>query len=168
MGYLQIFTLRATHGIAELERALVLDRNLAMAHGFIGLGKHFVGRSEETAAHIQEALRLSPRDTNAYLWMAIAGLAKLGLGADEEAVALFRRAIETNRNFALAHFWLAAALALLGRLNEARSEVQAGLALDARFTIARYRGGASSDNPIYLAERERGLDGLRKAGVPEG
>jgi TolB-like protein len=168
MGYLQIFTRRAAQGIAEFERALVLDRNMAMTHGFIGLAKHFVGRGEETVAHIQEALRLSPRDTHAYLWMAIAGLASLGLGADAEAVTLFRRAIETNRNFSLAHFWLAAALALLGRLNEARSEVQAGLALDPHFTIARYRGGASSDDPTYLAQRERGIDGLRKGGVPEG
>jgi hypothetical protein len=35
------------------------------------------------------------------------------------------------------------------------------------FTIARNRAGATSDNPTYLAQRERLLDGMRKAGVPE-
>ena len=42
---------------------------------------------------------------------------------------------------------LAAALAHLGRLDEARSAVQAGLALDPTFTISRFRARASSDNP---------------------
>jgi hypothetical protein len=29
------------------------------------------------------------------------------------------------------------------------------------------RAGGSSDNPTYLEQRERVLDGMRKAGVPE-
>jgi Tfp pilus assembly protein PilF len=79
--------------IAECERALALDHNLADAHAFIGLAKFFLGRSEETEAHIREALRLSPRDTNAYRWFMFVGLAKLFLGADVEAVAWLRRSI---------------------------------------------------------------------------
>ena len=35
------FTPRAAQGIAECRRRLELDRNLAMAHGFIGLAKYF-------------------------------------------------------------------------------------------------------------------------------
>jgi hypothetical protein len=33
--------------------------------------------------------------------------------------------------------------------------------------MRRYRAGAPSDNPIYLAQRERVAEGLRKAGLPE-
>src|SRR4029078_10272414 len=62
LGCVQMYTNRAAQGIAECERALVLDRNLADAHGFIGLGKYFVGRGAETEAHVCEAIRLSPRD----------------------------------------------------------------------------------------------------------
>jgi hypothetical protein len=80
----------------------------------------------------------------------------------------FRRAIETNRNFPLAHLCLAAALAHLGRLAEARSVVQAGLALDGTFTISRFRNSLATDNPRYLAGREHIYEGMRKAGVPEG
>jgi TolB-like protein/class 3 adenylate cyclase len=127
LGYVQIFTNRVAQGIAEAERALALDRNLAIAHAFIGAGKTFVGRAEETEAHDQEALQLSPRDSNAYHWMASVAAAKLNLGADAEAAQWARRAIEANRNFPLAHFWLAAALAQLGRLDEARQAVQPGL-----------------------------------------
>lgn len=77
-------------------------------------------------------------------------------------------ALDANRNFAGGHFFLASALALLGRLDEARAAVQAGLALDSTFTVRRYRSGPSTDNPTYLAGRERMNEGMRKAGVPEG
>ncbi len=167
-GYVQILTNRAAQGIAECDRALALDRNLADAHGAIGGAKYFIGRGAETEAHVQEALRLSPRDRSAYTWMVYVGAVKLVLGADEEAIAWLRRSIETNRNIPVGHFFLAAALAHLGRLEEARAAVQAGLALDPNFTIRRLREGASSDNATYLAQRERQMDGMRKAGVPEG
>ncbi len=38
-------------------------------------------------AYVAAALRLSPCDTTAYVWMAGAGIAKLYLGADEAAAA---------------------------------------------------------------------------------
>jgi TolB-like protein len=167
LGYLHIQTNRAVQGIAECERALALDRNLTSAHASIGVAKYFIGRGEETEAHVQEALRLSPRDTFAYRWMGIAGFAKLLLGSDEEAVTRLRHTIEMNRNHPRAYFWLAAALAQLNRLDEAQSMVQAGLVLIPTFTLRRFRAGAFSDNPTYLAQRERVVEGMRKAGVPE-
>jgi TolB-like protein/class 3 adenylate cyclase len=168
IGRVQNFTNRAAEGIAECERALALDPNLATAHAQIGLAKLIIGRGEETEAHVNEALRLSPRDTNAYNWLGIAGLAKLLLSRDEEAVVRLRRAVETNRNWPSAHFYLSAALAQLGRADEAQAAGTAGLALDPDFTIHRYRSGAPGDNRTYLAQRERIYDGMRKAGVPEG
>jgi Flp pilus assembly protein TadD len=169
LGFVQIHDNRAAQGIAECERALALDPNLATAHGTIGLAKFHLGRGEETESHVQEALRLSPRDAEAMGWMIFAGLAKLQLDADEEAVARFRRSVEMNRNHPNTHFWLAAALAHLGRLDEAHSALNTGLALDPTFTIARYRtGGARSDNPRVRATWRRVRDGLRKAGLPEG
>ena len=99
--------------------------------------------------------------------MGLAGDAKLYIGGDDEAVIRFRRAIELNRNYSVAHFFQAAALAHLNRLDEARFAVQAGLALTPNFTLRRFRAGAMSDNPTYLAQRERVVEGLRKLGVPE-
>src|ERR1700730_17105846 len=147
--------------------ALALDRNLADAHGCIGMAKYFVGRAQETEAHIREALRLSPHDVFAYRWMLFVGIAKAQLGADGEAAGWLRRSIEANRNFPLAHFHLAEALALLGQLDDARAAAQAGLALDPGFNLRRYRVNALSDNPAYLAGRERSCEGMRLAGVPE-
>jgi TolB-like protein/class 3 adenylate cyclase/Flp pilus assembly protein TadD len=168
MGRIQNFTNRAAQGIAECERALALDPNLAIGHAQIGLAKLIIGRGEETEAHVNEALRLSPRDTYAYAWMGIAGLAKLLLSRDEEAVVRLRRAVETNRNWPSAHFYLAAALAQLGRFEEARAAATAGLSLDPTFTVHRYRSSVPGDNPTYRAQRQRIYDGLRRAGVPAG
>jgi TolB-like protein/class 3 adenylate cyclase len=167
LGLVQSFT-NPVQGIAECERALALDHNLADAHAFIGLAKFFLGRSEETEAHIREALRLSPRDTNAYRWFMFVGLAKLFLGADVEAAAWLRRSIEANRNHPVPHCYLAAALALLGSLDEARAAAQAGLVLNPTFSLRRYRARVASDHPAYLAGRERTCEGMRMAGVPEG
>ena len=169
LGLVEIFTKRGADGIAECEHALGLDRNLAAAHSIIGRGKTYIGRAEETEAHVGEALRLSPRDTLANIWMANAGLAKLHLGSWEQAAAWFRRAIEANRNSPQAYFSLAAALAHLGRLGEARSAAKAGLALDPAFAISRARAAstAMSDDQTYLAQLEPIFEGMRMAGVPE-
>jgi tetratricopeptide (TPR) repeat protein len=170
LGSVQIFTKRVAQGIAECEQALALDRNLARAHAIIGLGKYFLGRGKETEAHINEAFRLSPRDTLAHRWMAWVGIAKAQLGADAEAVVWLRRSLDANRNSSYAHFDLAAMLARLGELDEARAAVHAGLALDPNFTIRRYRDAtnARSDNPTFRAGCERTIEGMRLAGVPEG
>ncbi len=160
-------TKRNAEAVTEFEHALALDSNLAYAHALIGIAKTALGRADEAEGHIREALRLSPRNVMAHHWMSSAGTAKLHLGADDEAVAWLRRAIDANRNFAFTHLSLAAALARLGRVDEARAAAAAGLALEPGFTIGRLRAGVRSDNPVYLAGRERIYEGLRKAGVPE-
>jgi len=169
LGIVYMYTKRAAQGIAECEHALALDRNLAGAHASIGLGKILIGRPEETESHVIEALRLSPRDTMSYDWMSVAGIAKNHLGLWDQAAAWFRRAIEANRNYPHPYFVLGAALAQLGRLDEAHSAVKAGLALNPAFTISRARAvlAAISDHPRYLAGHGPIFEGMRKAGVPE-
>jgi Flp pilus assembly protein TadD len=145
----------------------MLDRNLVYAHALIGMAKTALGRAAEAESHYREALRLSPHDVAAHHCMSSAGTSKLHLTKDDEAVAWFRRAIETNRNFAFTHLSLAAALAHLGRIDEAHVAAKPGLILEPSFTVSRFRAGARSDNPVYLAGRERIYEGMRRAGVPE-
>jgi TolB-like protein/class 3 adenylate cyclase len=167
MGMVLGFTNRAAQGIAEYERALALDRNLAGAHSLIGQNKLFIGRAEETEGHVLEALRLSPRDPWAYVWLLTAGFAACLLGRNEEATTWFRRSIETNRNFAMCRFIYATVLMSTGRMDEARSEVAAGLALDPHFTITNFQSAIQSDNRVFLAQRARIIDDMRRAGIPE-
>jgi TolB-like protein len=167
LGRLEIYSRRAAAAIAECEGALALDRNLASAHATIGLAKIFMGNSEETEAQVQKALRLSPRDPFAMSWVATVGLAKLYLGDDEDAVEWFRRSIEKFREAPNAYFYLAAALAHLGRCDEAEVAVASGLAFNPAYTIKRFRESSFGDSERFLRQRERVYEGLRIAGVPE-
>ncbi|HME84592.1 MAG TPA: adenylate/guanylate cyclase domain-containing protein [Roseiarcus sp.] len=167
LGFVLCLTGRAQRGIEELERALAIDPNMATARSTLGLAQIWVGRAEETEAHVLKALRLSPRDPYVSLWFQQAGLAKTFLGDFEQALPWNKKSIEANRNNPWAYFYLAACLAHLGRLDEARHEVKAGLAVNPKFTIARCRAGFVSDNAVFLAQRERMIEGMRKAGVPE-
>jgi Flp pilus assembly protein TadD len=101
--------------------------------------------------------------------MFLAGIASTQLGRLEQAIPWFRRSIEANRNYMHTHFDLAAALAQVGRLEEARSAVKAGLALDRAYAISRLRANlaAMSDDPTFLAQLEPVFEGMRRAGVPE-
>jgi len=166
-GWVQIFTNRAAQGIREFEHALALDSNGAHAHAALGFAKFYMGLAAETEGHIFEALRLSPRDVEAYQWACFVGVAKLQLGSDVEAVSWLRRSIEANRNFPIAHLALAAALGLTGALDEARTAARTGLALNSGFTIRRFRTAQQSDNPNFLVGLERVCEGFRLAGVPE-
>ena len=168
MGRILAQTNRPAQAIEEFNRALSLNPNFAAAHAVTGLAKLYAGHPEETERHELEALRVSPRDTNANLWVSWMGLAKLHLGAYEDALNLYRRSMDLNPNYPNGRLYLAATLVELGRLDEARAEVKAALALDPNFTLRRYRDAAQSDNPVFLKGRERIIEDMRKAGVPEG
>ena len=173
LGYVEIVTKRAAQGIAECEHALALDRNLADAHAFIGFGKIYVGRAEETEAHVAEALRLSPRDTMAYTWMTSRRRREeptRPLGGSDRVVSPFDRSQPE----------LSAPALRVGKppsrssggLTRRAPAVKAGLVLDPGFSVSRafaanVAATAMSDDPTHLANLEPILDGMRKAGVPE-
>jgi TolB-like protein/Tfp pilus assembly protein PilF len=167
-GFVMGVTKRVERAMAESRHALELDPNLAFAHAMMGLHALHLGQGEETEGHVLEALRLSPLDAFAFAWCTIAGFAKNSLGRYEEAISWLRRGISRNSTFPMAHFHLGSALAHLGRMDEARAAAEAGLALDPTFNLASFRAAELSDDPYYFAWRERLIDGMRIAGVPEG
>ena len=154
--------------LRELEFAITLDRNLAWAHADAGFMKVLLGRAEEAEADVANAIRLSPRDPWLDRWHSLLGIADLFLGRLESALDRLRKSVEMNPNVALTQFFLAAASALSGRAAEAREARNAGLRLDPNFTVARFRNERRSENPTFLAQRERIYEGLSLAGVPEG
>ena len=163
-----LHVLRASErALRECELAIGLDRNLAAAHAEAGFMKVLLGRGEETEALVAEAMRLSPRDPLLSRWHFYIGMADLYLGRVDQAADPLRKSVELNSSFSIAHFLLAATLALMGRDAEAAEASAAGLRLDPNFSVAKFRSGARSDNPIYLAQRERIYEGMCKAGVPE-
>jgi TolB-like protein len=153
--------------LREFTLAISLDGNLARAHAYLGLAKFFLGRAGETRAHVEKAIRLSPRDPLLFRWYFFIGLADVYLGRVVRALDSLRKSVEINPNWALSQFVLAGTLALAGLLAEATGTRAIARRLAPNFTIAKYRAEAISDNPVYLAQREYFDKGLRLAGVPE-
>jgi TolB-like protein len=153
--------------LREFELAIALDGNLAPAHAFAGLMKFFLGRSEETRAHVGEAMRLSPRDPLLFHWHFIIGVSDLYLGRVVRAKNSLRKSVELNPSWSLANFVFAGALALAGLLAEAAEACAAARRLAPNFSVSMFRAQAVSDNPVYLAQRQVLYEGLLRAGVPE-
>jgi TolB-like protein len=163
-----LYAMRAPErALREFEFAIGLDANLAAAHAYLGQMKFSLGRARETHAHVAEAMRLSPRDPLFFHWHFFIGVAEVYLGRVVHGIENLRESVEINPNWGLAQFVLAGALALAGLLSEAAEVRAAAQRLVPNFTIARFRAGAASDNPIYLAQREQMYRGLRLSGVPE-
>jgi TolB-like protein/class 3 adenylate cyclase/Tfp pilus assembly protein PilF len=150
----------------ELETAIALDRNFALAHAQIGIVKIQLGRSEEAFAPVETAIRLSPRDPLLNVWVYIICHAHEHLAHDAEAIEWCRKSV------AIAPFWfayvnLAASYAHLGQQAEAKAAVAELQKLMPGFTVHRWASTPYSDNPLWLKQYARITEGLRKAGLPE-
>ena len=88
---------------------------------------------------------------------------------DDDAIRSLRRAVAYSPEFSSALAWLAAVLALAGRETEAHEALKRYFLIGGTKsrTIGQWKLLAYSNNPTYLAFRERYYKGLRKAGMPE-
>jgi adenylate cyclase len=153
--------------IREYEAAISINPSLAPAYAALGGAQIRAGRSEEAFAPLQMAVRLSPRDpllniSYFYICHAYTHLAK-----DDEAIKWCRRSVAVSP-FWIAYVDLASAYAWTGRIDEAHAAVAQLLKLMPNYTVARWANEKFSDNPVFLAQYRRIVEGLQKAGLPEG
>jgi tetratricopeptide (TPR) repeat protein len=159
-----LFSGRHDAALRRLARAIELNPNSSFAHGYVGVVHAFGGDPDRAIEHVREAVRLSPRDLLMVIWHVVEGWAHLSAERFERAAESARLAIGWNAAFADAHAILASALGHAGRLDEAKA------ALD---ECLRHLPGLTLDDPRLIrpfrraADRDRFLDGLRKAGLPE-
>jgi len=153
----------------EFERAIALNPSQMAAYGLLALAYFNTGEPEAAITLVEKAQHLSPLDALRANWFGVAGLCSVTLHRDDQAVDWLRRSLAVNDKGASVHIFLAGTLGLIGHDAEAREELQLYLAMpEARVkTIAALKLQRNSDNPSYLATRERFYEGLRKAGMPE-
>jgi adenylate cyclase len=155
--------------IAEYETVIALDPNNAPAHAQASYRKEFLGRAEEGLAGVETALRLSPRDPSFVPWWQLY-MCDLHnhLAHWEQAIEWCSRAAAGMPQVWYPLAFLAAANAWAGHDKEAK-EVAAQLQkVHPGFTVQTYAGMHLSDDPTFNAQFQRIVEGLRKAGVPEG
>jgi eukaryotic-like serine/threonine-protein kinase len=117
----------------ELQRAIVLDPNSAMAHQWYGYYLIAVSRSEEAIQEMQRARQLDPLSANKY---GSFGRALYRAGRYDEALQQFREMAEFDPTSEDAHFDLAEAYERKRMYKEAASELAGGLRLANKRDIA--------------------------------
>jgi TolB-like protein/class 3 adenylate cyclase/Tfp pilus assembly protein PilF len=107
--------------IDAAETAIALDPNLAGAYGWLARLHAKAGHPERTAALVQQAMRLSPRDPNTANWLYQIGTSQLQMGRYDEAIVTLRKSVGGNPNLAISWANLTAAYLGAGRESEARN-----------------------------------------------
>lgn len=148
-----------------IAHALAHNPSSAIAHNVRSIAEMTRGNAEETMAHAERSLRLSPFDPLRYMPEITLAAAHLLRDNTEAALEHTRRALEANPGFAPAMVTLAMCLVRLGRRDEARAAVARlmEVAPDTRLSNLGMR--------VMMLTTSLGLDNvradLRAAGLPE-
>jgi adenylate cyclase len=162
LSFLYVMTRQHDKGLAESELAITLAPNSADAHNFMGLALTFAGRHEEAVLHSEQSLRLNPMPPGWYFRNL--GLAYFGAGQYEEAIDVYKKALQLAPKDIVAHRLLTSAYSRAGLLDEARAQAEEVIRIDPKFSVEQQAKMSLYKNH---ADRDRYLDGLREAGLPE-
>ena len=155
---------------AEIDAAIENNQNFAQAYATRGDMLTWAGRAAESIAEDETALRLSPRDPGRNLWQFGICHAYTHLAQWEKALEWCQKSIATDAGTWFPYVDIAAANAWLGRDAEAKAAIAGLLKVYPGFTVQSYADIAArvTYNPTFAQQIQRIIEGLRKAGLPEG
>ena len=162
LGFLFARSRKYEKAIKEGERAYELGPNFASVVWLYAAILNVVGRSQESLQLYKAAMRLMPIPTNNLL----RGYAVALRDADryEESIPLLKRALKQEPNDLMVHVNLTQCYWLLGREDEAFKAAAEVLRLNPKFSVVVY----AKRLPLKNQEvKERCIDALRKAGLPD-
>jgi TolB-like protein len=151
-------------GIALVDRALLLNANLAVAWQRSGWLRIYAGDCELAIEHLNRAKRLNPLDPLMHLAHSATAFGYFLLGDIDEASAWAERALHLRSNWPPALRVLAMSNALAGR-EQATRQAMTGLALvQPRLRISNLHEQIFLHRPEHMAKC---IEAMRKAGLPE-
>ena len=151
-------------GIALLDRARMLNPNLAAAWFLGGFLRAWNGESDGAIEHFTQAMRLSPLDPEIYRMQAGMAAAHLFAGRFDIASSWAEKSFGDLPSFLMVVGIVAASHALAGRADEARRAMHHLRQLDPALRVSNLRDWLPIQRPEDLATF---ADGLRQAGLPE-
>jgi TolB-like protein len=151
-------------GIALIDRALVLNPNLATAWNFSGWTRAFLGEIETVKEHSARVMRLSPLDPLMHLTQMVVSLGYFIVGRYPEASAWAQKALREQPKFLATIRLLAASKALSGHIEQARDAIEHARKLDPNLHISNLKDRVGPFRPDDFLRYETGL---RLAGLPE-
>ena len=147
--------------LSEIERALGMSPNLAVAHGQRGATLIFAGRPREGLAAVQTSIRLDPRDPFSAIRLLHIACGLYFSREYEEAIEAAKQLIRSYPDFPMIYRWPAAALGQLGRTAEAKEALDKAVSL----APAAFDMYVRKRVPWFRPEDHAHLvEGLRKAG----
>jgi TolB-like protein/class 3 adenylate cyclase len=151
-------------GADLIDRALLLNPNLAWAWLFSGWTKVWLGEPEAAIERESHAMRLSPHDPHIFNMRTATAYAHFIASRYAEAVSWAEMAIRERPNHNSALRIISASYAMAGRMEQARKTVAHLCELDPTLRISNL----DQLNPFRKPENfARLAEGLRKAGLPE-
>ena len=163
MGWLWLHR-RYEAALEEEMRAVALNPSAPPARHFLACILEFTGEPARAIPHLQTIRRLDPGYQFASLAMADEALCRLLLGEPETAATLAVNAVQRQPSNVRARQRLVAALAVLGREDEARAALTELLKLQPDFSIAY----VDATYPFAIArQRDLFVAALRRAGLPQ-
>ena len=151
-------------GIALLDKALVLNPNLAAAWFLGAFLRLWHGETDAAIEYFTHAMRLSPLDPELYRMQAGMAAAHLFLGRIDMASSWAEKAFRDLPSFLLVSAVLAASHALAGRKAEAQRAMDHLHQIDPALRLSNLSDWLPIHRPENLATL---VDGLRRAGLPE-
>jgi TolB-like protein len=150
--------------IALLDRALVLDPNLAAGWYLGGFVRIWRGEPDEAIERIAHGMRLSPLGPDMYRMEVGTAMAHLLAGRTEDALSWAERASVHRSDHAFPISIFAAIYARAGRGSEARLAIQQLRQLDPALRLSHLKEWLPFQRTQDL---ENFVDALREAGLPE-
>ena len=148
--------------LAWIDQSLALNPNSATALQLGGWARLYAGDPETAVEYFERGMRLNPVDPRRFILDSGLAIACNMLGRAEDALALGRKSVSSAPHWVSGYLAIAVALALLGRLDEARQAAARVLEVVPICRTSRilrtYKPSAARD--VYV-------NGLRRAGLPD-
>ena len=151
-------------GAAWVDRALVLNPNLAAAwtaSGWVGI---ILGDTDMMIEHMARAMRLSPLDPLMFSMQAVTALGHFFAGRYSDAASWAEKAVREQSSFLFTLRVAAASYASAGRSEDAHQAIARALQFDPDMRVSNLKDRLMQLRPEHFAKY---ADALRKAGLPE-
>ena len=156
---------RFEEALGVFDAQLALNANFPFTHIWIGITNLFMGRPALAIPSFERAILLNPRAPALSTLYRNIAVAYLHAGDDEQALAYAERSVRLPNPWARSYETLAAVYGNAGLIDDGRAAVKVLLQRWPGYSIARHRAEMVSDRPQFLEQRERYLEGLRRAGL---
>jgi len=164
---------RFSEAVVATESLIARNPAEPTAYKEMGLNKLYLGATREAVEWFRRADAIAPRDPTRWTWLQGLGRALMQLGDDTGAIGALSQALDVNPAYLRGKALLAAAEALAGDIEAAGRYLAEYRTLEPDMTVRRFAQQRSSVppervSPVYRQESERILEGLRRAGMPDG